>query len=107
MFGGQIKLKKSLDFEGHLFKTRTDLSSLHTMPTFQSDNQGPLLIDLFICLLIYSFRVSVCECGHFVHVKVRGQLVGLSFHHVSLGTELKSPPSVANAFTHEAFSLAL
>lgn len=107
MFGSQIKLKKDPDFEGHLFKTRPDLSSLHTMSMLQSDNQGPLLIHLFVCLLIYSFCVSVCECGHCAHVKVSGQLVGLSFYHVSLGTELKSPASVANAFTHEAFSLAL
>lgn len=111
MFGSQIKLKKDPDFEGHLFKTRTDLSSLHTMSMLQSDNQGPLLIHLFVylfnCLLIYSFCISVCECGHCAHVKVRGQRVGLSFYHVSLGTELKSPASVANAFTHEAFLLAL
>lgn len=52
VFGSQIKLKKDPDFEGHLFKTRTDLSSLHTMSMLQSDNQGPLLIHLFVCLLI-------------------------------------------------------
>lgn len=77
------------------------------MSMFQSDNQGPLLIHLFICLLSNFFCVSVCECGHCAHGKVRGLLVGLSFHHVSLRTELKSLASAANAFTHEAFSLAL